>query len=90
MFNLDCSVAVAWLFDDEALPETDALLERLRDDGALGSRSSYENRLASTSQSVIPGLTPDRGPGQAPESRNPRKPLDSGFRRSDGSGSLFS
>lgn len=35
MFVLDCSIAVAWLFDDEASPETDALLGRLRDGGAL-------------------------------------------------------
>ena len=35
MFALDCSIAVAWLFDDEASPETDALLGRLRDGGAL-------------------------------------------------------
>lgn len=32
---LDCSVAVAWCFEDEASPETDTLLERVRDEGAL-------------------------------------------------------
>ena len=34
-FVLDCSIAVAWLFDDEVTPETDALLDRLKDDSAL-------------------------------------------------------
>ena len=34
-FVLDCSIAAAWLFEDEASPETDNLLERLREDGAL-------------------------------------------------------
>ena len=34
-FVLDCSVAVAWLFDDEATPETDALLDRLQFDSAF-------------------------------------------------------
>lgn len=34
-FVLDCSVAVACLFDDEATPETDALLDRLEFDGAF-------------------------------------------------------
>lgn len=34
-FVLDCSVAAAWLFEDEAAPATDALLRRLRRDGAL-------------------------------------------------------
>jgi len=29
-FVLDCSVATAWLFDDEASPATDALMDRLR------------------------------------------------------------
>ena len=35
VFVLDCSIAVAWLFDDEAAPETDALLEQMKDSGAL-------------------------------------------------------
>lgn len=34
-FVLDCSVAVAWVIDEEATPATDSLLERLRDDGAV-------------------------------------------------------
>jgi predicted nucleic acid-binding protein len=33
-FVLDCSIAVAWCFEDEATPQTDALLDRLRDEGA--------------------------------------------------------
>ena len=33
-FVLDCSVAVAWLFDDEATVETEALLDRLKEDKA--------------------------------------------------------
>ena len=37
-FVLDCSVAVAWLFEDEATPKTDALLERLKDTGAVVPR----------------------------------------------------
>jgi len=32
---LDCSVAVSWCFEDEASPETDAILERIRDEGAI-------------------------------------------------------
>lgn len=32
---LDCSVAVAWFFEDEASPETDALLDRVMESGAL-------------------------------------------------------
>ena len=34
-FALDCSIAAAWLFEDEAEPETDALLVQLRDGGAF-------------------------------------------------------
>lgn len=32
---LDCSIAVSWCFADEAAPETDALLQRVRDETAL-------------------------------------------------------
>ena len=31
-FVLDCSVAIAWLFQDEASPNTDQLLKELRND----------------------------------------------------------
>ena len=33
-FVLDCSIAAAWLFEDEASPETDNLLAYLKDGGA--------------------------------------------------------
>lgn len=33
-FVLDCSVAVAWLFQDEATKETDLLLDKLKQDAA--------------------------------------------------------
>jgi predicted nucleic acid-binding protein len=32
---LDCSVAAAWCFDDEASPETDAVLTRVREERAF-------------------------------------------------------
>jgi predicted nucleic acid-binding protein len=32
---VDCSIAVAWCIDDEASPETDALLGRVRDEGGI-------------------------------------------------------
>jgi predicted nucleic acid-binding protein len=32
---IDCSIAVAWCIEDEASPETDALLERVRDEGGV-------------------------------------------------------
>jgi predicted nucleic acid-binding protein len=32
---LDCSIAVGWCFEDEASAETDALLDRVRDEGAV-------------------------------------------------------
>lgn len=35
MLVLDCSVAVAWCFDDEASPPLDALLDRVQRDGAV-------------------------------------------------------
>ncbi len=34
-FVLDCSVTVAWLFEDEATPAVDALQDRLKDGNAL-------------------------------------------------------
>ncbi|CAN5169121.1 type II toxin-antitoxin system VapC family toxin [soil metagenome] len=34
-FVLDCSIAMSWCFEDEARAETDLLLDRLRDDGAM-------------------------------------------------------
>ncbi len=34
-FVLDCSVTVAWLFEDEATPAVDALQDRLKDGDAL-------------------------------------------------------
>lgn len=34
-FVLDCSIAVSWCFEDEASDLCDALLERVRDEGAL-------------------------------------------------------
>lgn len=34
-FVLDCSVAAAWLFEDEANTQTDNLLMRLKNDGAF-------------------------------------------------------
>lgn len=33
-FVLDCSVAISWCFEDEATAETDALLDRLCEEGA--------------------------------------------------------
>ena len=35
VFVLDCSVTVSWLFEDEASPQTDALLHRLQEGPAL-------------------------------------------------------
>ena len=32
---LDCSIAASWCFKDEASPKTDAVLDRVRDEGAL-------------------------------------------------------
>lgn len=32
---LDCSIAMSWCFEDEADADTDALLEELRDAGAM-------------------------------------------------------
>lgn len=34
-FVLDCSIAISWCFEDEASEISDALLERVRDEGAL-------------------------------------------------------
>lgn len=32
---IDSSIALTWCFEDEASPETDALFERIRDEGAV-------------------------------------------------------
>jgi predicted nucleic acid-binding protein len=32
---LDCSIAMAWCFEDEASPEADIVLDRVRDGGAI-------------------------------------------------------
>ncbi len=32
---IDCSIALTWCFEDEASPETDALFEQVRDEGAV-------------------------------------------------------
>ena len=32
---LDCSIAVSWCFEDEARPETDAILDVVKDQGAI-------------------------------------------------------
>ena len=32
---IDASLALTWCFDDQATPETDRLLDRVRDDGAV-------------------------------------------------------
>ncbi len=34
-FVLDCSVAMSWAFEDEKSPQTDRLLDRARDHGAV-------------------------------------------------------
>jgi predicted nucleic acid-binding protein len=34
-FVLDCSIAIAWCFADESTPESDALLDRVRAEGAM-------------------------------------------------------
>ena len=33
---VDASVALAWCFDDEASPASDAILDMVKDDGAIG------------------------------------------------------
>jgi predicted nucleic acid-binding protein len=34
-FVLDCSIAMSWCFEDEASPDADRLLDRLRGEGAI-------------------------------------------------------
>ena len=53
MFVLDCSIAVAWLFEDEATPQTDALLERLNESGSSRSRSVASGTRQCSSQSDV-------------------------------------
>jgi predicted nucleic acid-binding protein len=60
---LDCSVAIAWLFEDEAAAETDVLLDRTaREGAAVPALSHYEvaNVLlqAERQKRLVPGRVP--------------------------------
>lgn len=39
-FVLDCSVAIAWVFDDQASDATDALLRDLQDGGRAAGKEA--------------------------------------------------
>ena len=46
-FALDCSIAITWLLDDEATPETKAFQDRLKDARALVPRLRHWNSATS-------------------------------------------